>query len=357
MSLNDPQVQFKRIKDSKHVEAYSVIGYNNKKVRNIVIPDNYRGLPVISISAGAFKDYKYLKNVILPDTIVSILDDAFKNCSSLFNIHLSSSLSFIGAMAFENCTSLTNIELPDSILFMGKNVFHNCRRLQKLSLPLSFCQRLKDRDSKDILPLVIGCRKLEKISLPIWISLSSLQLLFQGSKPKTLELIDLYLIHQKPRLSLVVKQYLSCFKNLVFTTKSDTPLSMNSFILNVFPNLRSIQLPSSVEVIPSFAFSKVSKLKKVIIPQSVKSIKNSAFYGLLELNAIHLPHSIKCIENEAFNKCSEIKIVIYNGTKEELKSICNPKEAFKDIRTNAILCVDGYYHIRERYTKTLTKQL
>ena len=102
MSLNDPQVQFKRIKDSKHVEAYSVIGYYNKKVRNIVIPDKYRGLPVISISAGAFKDYKYLKNVILPDTIVSILDDAFKNCSSLFNIHLSSSLSFIGAMAFIN---------------------------------------------------------------------------------------------------------------------------------------------------------------------------------------------------------------------------------------------------------------
>ena len=357
MSLNDPQVQFKKIKDSKHVEAYSVIGYNNKKVRNIVIPDNYRGLPVISISAGAFQDYKYLKNVTLPDSVISILDDAFKNCTSLNNIHLSKNLSFIGAMAFENCKSLEYIELPDSILFLGKNVFRNCRKLRRLALPLAFCQRLKDREAKDILPLIPGCRKLEMISLPCWVSLSSLYLLCQKSKPKTLQLIDLYLIHKKPVLSLKVKQFLSSIETLIFTTTSQTPLDMNSFILNVFPKLKSILLPSSLITIPSFAISNIDHLKKLVIPKSVKTIQSRAFHYLKNLHAIQLPHSLTRIEDEAFYHCEEVKIVIYNGTKEELSQISKPKLAFNDIRTNSIMCVDGYYHIKERYTKALTKNL
>ena len=66
---------------------------------------------------------------------------------------------------------------------------------------------------------------------------------------------------------------------------------------------------------------------------------------------------VETIGEKAFYHCEEVKIVIYNGTKQELSQISKPKLAFMDIRTNSIMCVDGYYHIKERYTKTLTKNL
>ena len=52
-------------------------------VANVTIPKEYNGKRVIAILRHAFADRTTLKNVYVPDTVVSVGEDAFYGCTSL----------------------------------------------------------------------------------------------------------------------------------------------------------------------------------------------------------------------------------------------------------------------------------
>ena len=58
------------------------------------------------IAEGAFKECKYLKNIILPDSLISIGKYAFEFCSRLSTITLPKNLSNINSFAFYHCDNL-----------------------------------------------------------------------------------------------------------------------------------------------------------------------------------------------------------------------------------------------------------
>lgn len=85
----------------------------------VQIPNN-----VLAIS-GAFIGNKYLRGVIIPDSVTSIGGDAFSGCSSLTQISLPDSVTEIRWAAFSGCTSLTQISLPDNVTSIGRDAFHD----------------------------------------------------------------------------------------------------------------------------------------------------------------------------------------------------------------------------------------
>ena len=84
-----------------------------------------------------FVDCPKLKEVILPNTIITINDSAFNSCNQLTKVTIPNSVTSIGNSVFLHCTSLTNITIPNSVTSIGNNVFQNCTSLTNIRIPNS----------------------------------------------------------------------------------------------------------------------------------------------------------------------------------------------------------------------------
>ena len=70
-------------------ENYSVVGIGTCEDTKIVIPNEYNGYPVASISDKAFWGCEKITSVHMPDTIEFISDHAFIGCINLTDFHFS----------------------------------------------------------------------------------------------------------------------------------------------------------------------------------------------------------------------------------------------------------------------------
>ena len=69
-------------------EYYEVAGIYNSYYTDITIPDNLFEYPIKGIQSYAFRNYKYLKSVVIPDSIEYIGDYAFSDCDNLTSINM-----------------------------------------------------------------------------------------------------------------------------------------------------------------------------------------------------------------------------------------------------------------------------
>ena len=100
-----------------------VNGRGNCVDKNIIIPSDIDGKPVISIVAEAFKNDIALESITLPDSLTLIEREAFSGCNSLKEVFVGSNLKEIGYGAFYWCTSLKNITLPNTLENIGQIAF------------------------------------------------------------------------------------------------------------------------------------------------------------------------------------------------------------------------------------------
>ena len=142
------------------------------KAKTLLIPDTIDGLPVTSVSLGAFEEtdieevivgnnvteigggafcgcYK-LKAVTLPDSLDKISQNLFYGCSSLKTVTVPDSVDSIGDCAFYFCVSLKEIDLPDSVGSIGKGAFCGCSRLGKLTVRSADCSIPENSDLETV---------------------------------------------------------------------------------------------------------------------------------------------------------------------------------------------------------------
>lgn len=85
----------------------------------------------------AFRSCKWLKSVVLPNTIRRISQAAFYGCSSLTELELPESLQEIANTVFYECTSLKSIEIPDGVEMIWGYTFYGCSNLEHIYIPKS----------------------------------------------------------------------------------------------------------------------------------------------------------------------------------------------------------------------------
>ena len=97
---------------------------NTKNLKEVVLPDS-----LVSIGQSAFQG-SGLTSVELPDSVTELNTDTFVYCENLSSVKLPPNLERIGMLAFAHCTSLTSIEIPDSVTTISNRVFSDSGLLE-----------------------------------------------------------------------------------------------------------------------------------------------------------------------------------------------------------------------------------
>lgn len=153
--------------------------------KNLVIPSELDGYPVVSIGKEAFYNEKSFESVRVPDGVIIIGNGAFSNCTNLKNIVLPNTILSVGCNSFaqtkyyytesnwkndvlyvgkvayairnikvknisfehgtitvadriaEQCRELTSLTIPDTVVSIGEMVALDCPKLKGITIPYS----------------------------------------------------------------------------------------------------------------------------------------------------------------------------------------------------------------------------
>ena len=198
---------FRKAEDNEGNEFYFIEAKDkNNLTGDVVLPNNYNGLPIrrmeekafegtditsvvipncyvlddrrafaeckkltsvrfedgnesASLAPEIFRQCVLLEEIVLPDSIRRINPNAFSNCLALANVKLPESLVFITGSAFENCKSLTEIVLPDSTERILAYAFKGCENL-------AVCEISEDSRIIEFGDGVFECTAVRSIKLP-----------------------------------------------------------------------------------------------------------------------------------------------------------------------------------------------
>lgn len=118
-----------------NVAGFKVVGIGSCKDKELVIPSEYKGLPVTSIGAGAFESCD-ITSVYVPNTVNTIEGAAFKWCRSLKTITFenNSKLESIQGDTFAFCVALESIVIPDMVKYIDGGAFNECSSMKTVEM-------------------------------------------------------------------------------------------------------------------------------------------------------------------------------------------------------------------------------
>ena len=220
---------------------------------------------------------------IHPDTRV-IYDSAFYNCTKLREIVIPEGVVSIGTDVFYNCTGLTSIVIPLSVKELGYGLFERCTSLGTLSISADLFVQFCD--------------------------------LFGGSSNIS---TSLRVVNVTGGTKIAENAFAGCSSiTTVKLCESITEIGAKAF--NSCTYLSSITL-GGVTVIGESAFNYCNKLNTVVLPEGLVEIGVNAFASCSAMNQITIPKSLTKIGNGAFYYCNNLKNVYYNGTVEDWLNI------------------------------------
>ena len=210
---------------------------------------------------GAFMFYECpnLKNIDLPNNIISIGSSAFEGCSSLTSISIPKCVTTVSGGIFKECSSLESIELPDGITSIPNYTFYDCIALTTIVLP------------DDIISIGMGafrnCSSLKSINIPNGVT------------------------------KIDQSAFLDC------------------------SSLTSIDIPNGVTSIGGSAFKGCKAITSINIPNGVTTIEEFTFYWCNSLILVTLGKGITSMGDEVFYDCSSLtQLYCYATTPPQIKS-------------------------------------
>ena len=253
--------------------------FNCKDLVNIIVDDNNKVYK--SIDGNLYsKDEKSLimyaigkrdSTFVIPESVTAIGDSAFCFGESLTSITIPSSVTYIGDCAFDRCSSLTSVTIPDGVTTIGSGAFNHCVSLASITIPDSVTYI---GDSA-----FVKCLALKSITIP-------------------------------ESITFIGDSTFAFCSNLTSITIPNgvTEIGDNAFLYCV--GLTSVAIPERVASIGDHAFESCSSLASITIPSSVTKIGYSAFYYCTSITSIKIPGRVTVIHDETFGYCTNLKSII-----------------------------------------------
>lgn len=250
---------------------------------------------------GLNNQLNQVNSVVIEEGVTGIAGNAFYNDFTLLReISIPQSVVSIGNYAFYKCSNLTSISLPDNLESVGTNPFLSCPAVRYASL-----------DSK-------GAKTLSKADLTFRVSgtESDIRYIFADDEVTGLELVSCNCTDS----SFVIPDYVTRISsnafqgcdNLTCLTIPGSVAEIDSFSLSRCVNLDTVILQDGITTILPGAFQNCANLTNISIPDTVISIGNSAFYGCSSLSEIILPANVSETPN-SFSNCSAVLYASLNS--------------------------------------------
>lgn len=121
-------------------------------------------------------------------------------------------------------------------------------------------------------------------------------------------------------------------------TSSGVTYSITSIEKNAFYNctgLKSITLPSTIELIGEGAFSGCSGLTSVALPPELRSIENEVFESCSGLKSVTIPSKVQSIGVRAFSQCELLTTVEIPSSVEKIEQYAFTLTSLENIKIHA----------------------
>ena len=134
--------------------AHHLYSDENTEIKELVIPNS-----IMTIRDGSFYGCSGLTSLKLSNSVTTIGNNAFQGCSGLTSIMFSNNLTTIGKYAFEGCYNLTSIKIPNSVITIEEEAFQSCYNLTSITIPNSiisigeYNQEIKGKMNVEIIPV------------------------------------------------------------------------------------------------------------------------------------------------------------------------------------------------------------
>jgi hypothetical protein len=274
----------------------SITGYTGVE-KVLHIPEQINGLPVTSISVGAFA-FNRLTELTIPGSVTSIGRNAFID-NRLSSLIIPEGVISIGAGAFAG-NRLTSVSIPDSVTSIGAEAFAN-NRLVEVTVPSNvtyigmdvFDSNVVITRSKSIVANV------PKPPAPTLVESQSVQAEENSAD---------FQIRVENR-SITIIGYTGAAKDLHIPEKiSGLPVAAIGAQVFAGKALTRVSIPDSVVAIGAGAFCD-NALVEITLPSGVVSIGASAFANN-RLTQVTIPNSVTDIGDWAFqhNRLSSVSL-------------------------------------------------
>ena len=273
-----------------------IISSYSGNAANVVIPEEYSGLPVVAIADNVFDGNTHLKSVEIPSSVKRLGGKAFANCTKLETIYFPDTLESIGFGCFSECTSLKNVVIPEGVTSLASAEFLNCDSLKSVTIPASV--------KSVFYTAFMGCMNLEEIKVA------------SGNKVYTVSgncLID------KENKELVI----GTSKSVIPTDGSVTSIGDGAFYHRTA--LTEITIPESVTKIGENAFYSCDFLKSITILGATE-IDIRAFFGCSSAAYALISDKLAKIDNYAFLQCTSLENIFFTGDSEAWENVDIPAE-------------------------------
>lgn len=267
--------------DEKSYAVWGLISESGAK--KIIIPEEYRGLPVTAISEDAFASMEPLTTIVIPDTVTHIGARAFDGCSNLKNLDLSANLQYVGEGAFDGCDSLP-LTTYENALYIG--------------------------DSDNPYSILVSATDTEIESCTVH---EDTRIIYDGAFFDCTEVDDVFIPSTVLQVGYAFYGCMDLFPNnsvggAFYLGNEDNPYLI---LVSALSNITSIEIQEGTEIIAPFAFEGCSSLASVTIPESVRFIGNYAFAECSALSEVNIQGSSWRVING-----SRISTLVEVGTEE-----------------------------------------
>ena len=225
-----------------------------------------------------------VEDVIFPNQMTQVKSYTFYGCTSLKSATLHNKVTSVGLCAFDGCVNLNTLILQSTTPpSLGSGVFNRCENL-KIYIP----------GQEDAIKSYLSCD---------WYDLYKHMVVWNvGDFPKT-HCIEYTTSDNKPVQFSAENLHSHTYENgkgiITFTVPCTSFKGFDSGAERIL----TCELPESVSVIGTGAFSGCSSMTSFEIPEAVTAINASTFKGCGSLSEITIPENIEVIGASAFENC------------------------------------------------------
>ena len=246
-------------------DGYAVSATEGYAGVNVVIPEEYNGMPVTEVA-----------------------ENAFSGCTSMKTLRIPDSVKRVGKGALSGCTSLESIVLP----FVGESV--DTTDESNRGMVYLFGHSSGSSWTKDY-----GLKQVTVTDVATYIPRGA----FEG-------MISLQYVNLGENITAIGASAFSNCSNLVSVTLPEKCVSIGAY---AFANCSkaAITVKGAITALGSYSFSN-SGITAITLGEGITSIPDNCFYGS-SLRSIVLPSSVTSVGSAAFRNCTRLTGVTVNS--------------------------------------------